>query len=198
MRSLLMPPLAAIACIALSTAAPAQAPAQVETNYRGHVIDWQGEMPAADIVKSIEQQIDLVEAVHVSPEVMTFFRTQRIIINEDPEDISRAGLRTFLARRVHPSDNPVLLHELIHRWTYDRIPGRAQNPELVRLYEAAKASGDFPASAYMLTNPNEFLAMTASTMIHGRAARPPFTRDNVRKKLPEVYAFVVREFGFHE
>lgn len=193
MRHLLMP-LAAIACAPIVAAA--QAP--VETSYRGYVIDWQGQLASPEIVKSIEQQIDLVEAVKVSPEVMAFFRAQRIIINEDPEDISRAGLRTFLARRVHPADNPVLLHELIHRWTFDRIPDRAQNPELVRFYEAAKASGDFPANAYMLKNPNEFLAMTASTVIHGRAARPPFTRDNVRKKLPELYAFITRTFGFQE
>ena len=193
MLNLIMQPMAIIA----SVAAPAQQ-APVETSYRGHVIDWQGQLASPEIVKSIEQQIDLVEAVKVSPEVMAFFRAQRILINEDPEDISRAGLRTFLARRIHPADNPVLLHELIHRWTYDRIPGRAQNPELVRLYQAAKASGDFPASAYMLKNPNEFLAMTASTVIHGRAARPPFTRDNVRRKLPELYAFIVRTFGFQE
>jgi len=193
MLNLIMQPVAVIA----SVAAPAQQ-GPVETPYRGHVIDWQGKLASPDIVKSIEQQIDLVEAVKVSPEVMAFFRAQRILINEDPEDISRAGLRTFLARRIHPADNPVLLHELIHRWTFDRIPGRAQNPELVRLYEAARASGDFPANAYMLKNPNEFLAMTASTVIHGRAARPPFTRDNVRKKLPELYAFIIREFGFHE
>lgn len=194
MPNLIMPPLAALVAVAM-TPAP-QTP--VETTYRGHVIDWQGTLPSAEIVKSIEQQIDLVEAVKVSPEVMAFFRAQRILINEDPEEGSRAGLRTFLARRVHPSDNPVLLHELIHRWMYDRIPGRAQNPELVRLYEAAKAKGDWPASAYLYKNPSEFLAMTASTVIHGRAARPPFTRDNVKAKLPDVYAYVVREFGFHE
>ncbi|MDG2533212.1 hypothetical protein P6144_06110 [Sphingomonas sp. HITSZ_GF] len=193
MRHLLLP-LAVIACTPL--AATAKAP--VETTYRGHIIDWQGALPSADIVKSIEQQIDLVEDVQVSPEVMAFFRAQPILINEDPEEISRAGRRTFLARRVHPADNPVLLHELIHRWMYDRIAGGARNPELVRLYDAAKASGDFPANAYMLKNPTEFLAMTASVVIHGRAARPPFTRDNVRRKLPDVYAYVVREFGFHE
>lgn len=194
MRDLLMPPFAVVACIALTAAAPAP----VETGYRGHVIDWQGTMGSPEIVNSIEQQTDLVEAARVSPEVMAFFRAQRILINEDADEGSRAGMRTFLARRVHPADNPVLLHELIHRWMYERIPGRAQNPELVRLYEAAKASGDWPAAAYLYKNPSEFLAMTASTVIHGRAARPPFTRDNVRKKLPELYAFIVRTFGFQE
>lgn len=190
----LLIPLAVIACAPLGAAA--QMP--VETNYRGYVIDWQGQLASPDIVKSIEQQIDLVEAVKVSPEVMASFRAQRILINEDADEGSRAGMRTFLARRIHPSDNPVLLHELIHRWMYDRIADRAQNPELVRLYEAAKAKGDWPATAYLYKNPSEFLAMTASTVIHGRAARPPFTRDTVHKKLPDVYAYVVRTFGFHE
>lgn len=193
MRHLLMP-FTAVAI--LPVAAAAQTP--VETSYRGHVIDWQGKMGSADIVTSIERQIDLVESVQVSPEVMAFFRAQRIFINDDPEEISRAGRRTFLARRVHPADNPVLLHELIHRWTYERIPGGVNNPDLLRFYQAAKASGMFPAKAYMLSNPNEFLAMTASTVIHGRASRPPFTRDNVRTRLPELYAFIVRTFGFHE
>lgn len=193
MLNLAMPPFA----LAASLVVPVQQ-APVETSYRGYVIEWQGGLPAAAIVKSIEQQIDLVESVKVSPEVMAFFRAQRVIINEDPEDISRAGIRTFLAHRVHPAENPVLLHELIHRWMYDRIAGRGQNPELVRLFEAARASGDWPASAYMYKNPSEFLAMTASVVIHGRAARPPFTRDAVRKKLPDVYAYVVREFGFQE
>ena len=47
----------------------------------------------------------------------------------------------------------------------------------------------------MLANPFEFFAMTASTALHGRAARPPFTRANVAAKAPELYAWIVGEFG---
>jgi hypothetical protein len=188
MQSLLI---SSIALVAL--AAPAQ---QLETRYRGHVVDWEGVAPALEVRKSIEQQIDLVEAVKVAPAVMAFFRAERIVINEDAEEGSRAGRRTFLARRVHPADNPVLLHELIHRWMVERIPGGAHNPELVRLFEAAKARGDWPTAAYLYKNPSEFLAMTASVVLHGRAGRAPFTRDAVRTRLPDVYAYVVRTFGY--
>ena len=48
----------------------------------------------------------------------------------------------------------------------------------------------------MYENPGEFFAMCASVVLWGRAARPPSTRAQVREKLPEVYDWIVREFGF--
>ena len=107
---------------------------------------------------------------------------------------TRARNGVFFARHVQPGDNPVLLHELIHRWQWAKMDG-PRDPEVVRFYDAAKASGDWPARSYMLSNALEFFGMCASVVLHGRAARPPFTRAAVKAKMPELYAFIVQEFG---
>jgi hypothetical protein len=95
-------------------------------------------------------------------------------------------------------NNPVLLHELIHRWQLERMPDGQQNPDVLRFYRQAKASGQYPPDAYMLSNAFEFFAMMASTVLHGRTARPPFLRENVRRKSPELYQFIEREFGLRD
>lgn len=160
----------------------------------GFVIDWQGADPDPAVAEFLEKQIRLVEALPVSADAMAFFRAERIHVDREEGTRTRAGRGVFFARRVQPDDNPVLLHELVHRWQLARMRG-PRDPRVVRLWEAAKASGDWPAQSYMLGNPFEFFAMCASVVLHGRAARPPFTRAAVRAKMPEVYALVVKEFG---
>jgi len=55
-----------------------------------------------------------------------------------------------------------------------------------RFYEGAKASGAFPAKAYMLTNPGEYFAMVGSVYLHGSAVREPFTRKQLCARQKEV------------
>ncbi|WP_204349731.1 hypothetical protein, partial [Klebsiella pneumoniae] len=91
-----------------------------------------------------------------------------ITVDLQPGTRTRAGPRgVFFARETQPAENPVLLHELIHRWQLLRMPGGQQNSDVQRFYREAKASGLWPAGAYMLTNPFEFFAMTASVVLHG-------------------------------
>jgi hypothetical protein len=159
-------------------------------------IDWQGGEQTPAIANSLAAQIALVKALKVSEEARDFFASQVITVDLQPGTKTRAGPRgVFFAREVSPPENPVLLHELIHRWQLLKMPGGQRNPDVLRFYAAEKASGHWPAQAYMLTNPFEFFAMMASVVLHGVAARPPFRRENVKAKAPEVYAFVVREFG---
>ena len=160
----------------------------------GFVVDWQGGRPDPAIAASIEAQIRLVEALPVSRAAMDFFRAEVIHVDRQEGTETRAGRGVFFARVVQPVDNPVLLHELLHRWQLAKMGGPS-NPDMLRFYAAAKASGEWPANAYMLSNPFEFFAMCASVVLHGRAARPPFTRAAVKAKMPELYAFVMTEFG---
>jgi hypothetical protein len=159
-------------------------------------IDWQGGAQTPEIAASLAAQIALVQALQVSDEARAFFAAQVITVDREPGTKTRAGPRgVFFARVVQPVDNPVLLHELIHRWQLLKMPGGQRNPDVQRFYREAKASGRWPARAYMLSNAFEFFAMTASVVLHGEAARPPFRRENVRAKAPELFAFIVKQFG---
>lgn len=160
----------------------------------GFVIDWMGAPPDPKVAAFLEGQIRLVEALPVSPQVMAFFRSETIHVDREEGTRTRVRGGVYFARRVQSDDNPVLLHELIHRWQATRMAG-PRDPRIVAFWEAAKASGNWPAQSYMLSNPFEFFAMVASVVLHGRAARPPFTRAAVLDKMPDVYAFVVKEFG---
>jgi hypothetical protein len=173
------------------------APAATET-YRGFRIDLSS-LPTKErrrYFDSLHDQIDLVDGVRIKPEIQAWFRT--ITIHIDPA-MDHGGRATkgelFLAAADMPPDNPVLLHELIHLYHKEKIPGGKQNPEILRFYERAKKSGDFPADAYMLKNVGEYFAMTGSVVLFGRASRPPSTRENVQKLQPQLYGFIVREFG---
>ncbi|WP_326525204.1 hypothetical protein [Sphingomonas sp.] len=161
---------------------------------RGFAIDWQGAAPDPAVAAFLEGQVRLVEALPVSGAAMDFFRGQVIHVDRERGTRTRAVPAIHFARVVQPADNPVLLHELVHRWQVERMRG-PRDPRVVALWEAAKASGDWPAQSYMLSNPFEFFAMCASVVLYGRAARPPFTRVAVKATLPAVYALVVEEFG---
>lgn len=164
----------------------------------GFTIDWQGGEQTPAIAASLAAQIALVEKLKISDAAMAFFRAQVITVDREADTKTRAGPHgIFFERRPMPHDNPVLLHELIHRWQLERMGGKG-NPDVLRLYAEAKASGAWPADAFMLSNPFEFFAMMASTVLHGRAARPPYRREAVRDKAPDAYRFIVREFGFRD
>jgi len=157
-------------------------------------IDWMGAAPDAAVAAFLSGQIALVERLDVSAEAAAFFAGETIHVDPRPGTRTRAGAGIYFARRVQPDDNPVLLHELIHRWQTVRMGG-PRDPRIVAFWTAAKASGTWPAGSYMLQNPFEFFAMVASVVLHGRAARPPYTRAAVRKAMPDVYHFIVAEFG---
>lgn len=158
-------------------------------------IDWQGLPPDPALAARLAHQIAIVRAVPVDAAVMTFFAAEPIHVLTAPGEGSHAGERVFITRDPFPDDNPVLLHELIHRWHSARLAGTPRAIRLRELFANEVAAPHFPRRAYLYTNVAEYLAMTASVVLHGRAARPPFTRDAVRAMLPETYAFIIAEFG---
>ena len=171
---------------------PCAVSAQEASGFR---IDWQGGPQTPEVAASLATQISLVRALKIKPEIAAFFAAQVITVDLAADTATRAGPRgVFFEREPMPADNPVLLHELLHRYHILGLPQGVRNPEVIGFYEQAKTAG-FPPTAYMLKNPLEFFAMTASVALHGKAARPPFTRDNLRARLPELYAWIVREFG---
>ena len=179
-----------------TAAATALLPRLARAADAGFAIDWQGGPQTPAVLASLQAQIALVRALPIAPDVAAFFAAQPITVDLAEGTATRAGPRgIFFERRALPPDNPVLLHELIHRFHLLRLPQGFANAQVIAFYEAAKAGGRYPANAYMLTNPHEFLAMTASVVLHGRAARPPFVRANVAEKSPDLYRWIVETFG---
>jgi hypothetical protein len=173
-------------------AAPA---AFAEDTYRGWTIDMSlvPEARRAASLASVKAQVDLVESIDFDPEIKAWFRTT--VIHVDPSlNSGRVTERNNLQLKADPvpADQPVLLHELMHVFHFMRHP---RSPVIIAFYEAAKASNQFPPQAYMLSNPREFFAMCASVVLWGRADRPPGTRENVRRKLPELYDWIVAQFS---
>jgi len=180
------------------TASPAFAADGDVFQYRGFTVD----MTAAEARKRdavgayIRQQIDLVESLTLREDIKVWFRTVRLTVDPAlnmPGRVDRDGLT--LNDAVSPPENPVLLHELLHVYQARRLPGARDNPHLVAAFDQARLSGDWPAQAYMLSNINEFFAMTGSVALWGRAARPPSTRARLKAAMPDWYAFLVGEFG---
>ena len=97
---------------------------------------------------------------------------------------------------IYPYANPILLHELLHAYHRLRLPGGFQNQDILTFYQRARDTpGLFPAHSYMLSNVNEYFAMTASVFLHGSAARDPSTRANLKTKQPVYYQWLEKVFG---
>ena len=151
-----------------------------------------------EFVRSLQAQIDIVESVNLKPHIKAFF--QRVPKEIDVTTHHGEGAydfnlhRMYLSIAIDPPENPVLLHELIHAYHDQRMPGGVDNDMVIDWFEHASGSGLFPADAYMMKNRVEFLAMCVSVVLWGRAARPPSTRENVRQAYPYIYDWTVKEF----
>ncbi len=186
-----------LAVIAATTAVPGAALAATR-DYRGWTVDESALPSGLDAGQwdSLKAQIDLVESVSIKPEIKDFWRAQVLIIAPTLKEPGWAGrMRLLLSPDPQQRENPVLLHELIHVYHFNRMDGGARNPTVLGFYEAAKRGGWYPERSYMMTKPIEFFAMNASVVLWGRAARPPFTRATVQRNQPDLYAFIVAEFG---
>ena len=157
----------------------------------------------AELLESLKNQIDLVLGVKLDQERIAFFRTVPIIVV--PLDPTRPSFPTsyysqqdstiIVRPRLFNPANAILLHEFLHAYHHQRLPSGMANPELRDLYAQAKARQIYPANADVMENEQEYFALSGSVFLHGRAARDPFTRENVKAKHPELYDWLEREFG---
>ena len=170
-------------------------PASVEV-ISGYSVNWQDGPKTPALVASLEAQIALITALNIKPEAQSFFAAQPITVDLAPDTgtrVSPTGV-TF-GRKIWPDDNPVLLHEMLHRYHLLMLPNGYDNPQIVDFYNAAKAAGAYPAHEYMFRDCREFFAMCGSVTLYGKAARQPLIRASVEKNLPDVYAWFVKEFA---
>ena len=126
-------------------------------------------------------------------------------VNEDPFALAldmHVGVIT-IRPGVASSDrlnrrDPFLLHELLHAYHHNILPEREANPVIKSFFEKAKAK--YNSGSYLLTNEQEFFAVTASVFLYGKdrvsGMDEEFTRATLKEKQPDYYEHLVWLFGF--
>lgn len=170
--------------------------------HRGFTVDVTAAERAANleaIAESLRHQIDIIADCGVSPKIIDFFKSQPIILKAGTQDggghFSADSKGVALDIAVQAPQKPVALHEMLHAFHYWVLPGRNQNPDVLRFYRRAKEGSFYPADAYVLKNPFEFFAVTGSLYLWGNVDRPPHDRKTLRDNQPIYYQWLGDLFG---
>jgi hypothetical protein len=169
-------------------------------DYHGWHVDItraKGGGPAAELVDAVKTQLDIVENVQLKPQVLRFMRTIRIWADPNnpgpgPGHYSRATGVDLRVRALEPG-KPIILHEFLHAYHDQKLPGGFGNADIGQFFERGKSVG-WPDGAYMLTNRAEFFATTASVYLFGDIPRPPNSRKELRTKQPRYYEWLAKLF----
>ena len=95
------------------------------------------------------------------------------------------------------TEDPVILHELLHAYHNKLMGGGLENLGIKAMYAQAASKNVWPKEEYVMTNPQEFFAVTASVFLAGKGTiSEPHTRAQLKEKLPKYYKFLVELFGF--
>jgi hypothetical protein len=185
----------------LTAQSPARAPAPLTLTHRSFTVDISlaANMPnRAAIEDSLKRQIDITADCGAKPEIMAFFRTQKIGLKTDPKGgpglFSPTGGVLIQAAPL-PPENPILLHELIHALHYHLMPNRNRNADVLRFHDNAMRGGFYAADDYVMKNTNEYFAVTASLYLWGKVARPPHDRATLCRNQPVYCAWLGELFG---
>jgi hypothetical protein len=170
--------------------------------YRGFTVDTSAATGVADVralAASLKHQIDIVADSGVSPAIMSFFKSQQIVVKPGQGDggghFAANGPGVTVDATVQAPEKPVVLHELLHAYHFRVLPGALQNPDLLRFYNNAKEGELYPPGSYVLKNVQEFFAVTASLYLWGNVDRPPHDRATLHEKQPVYYKWLGQLFG---
>ena len=107
------------------------------------------------------------------------------------------GVIKFRPNMLKHTEDPVMLHEMLHAYHNKLMGGGIENLGIKAMYAKAVSQNAFPKEDYVMTNPQEFFAVTASVFLAGKGAiSEPKTRAALKEKLPKYYKFLVELFGF--
>ncbi len=187
--------------LAMPSTAPASGPTR-KIEYQGVSIDVTSIQSLSNynaVVESLHRQIDIVAVAVPDREKNAFLKSIPMVyapgVAGGSDNATYANGRVVLTTLMFSPEKPVILHELMHAYHDQKVPGGFANPEILKLYEQAKSSGNFPADSYMLSRVGEYFAMMSSVYLHGSAARDPFTRDAVKQKQLDFCTWMLKEFG---
>jgi hypothetical protein len=169
-------------------------PARGVLAYRGFTVDAAAIERDAGARAAVEHQLDVVADCGVRADVLAFFRAQRIVVQPGARDhfSQRGGIEIDVRL---PPQQPIVLHELLHAYHAFVLPQGARNPDVLGFYAEARNGGLYPAGSYVLRNPMEFFAVTASLYLSGHVDRPPFDRETLRARQPRYYGWLGQLFG---
>jgi hypothetical protein len=176
----------------------ARGPYRTYHGFRIDLAEAQGRVELGHAIAEVEHQIDIVDRSGVGPTMLATFRAVPIRISVSfagGGSHYSGGSEVTLGSLQSNDDRPVLLHEYMHVLEYRTFPGGFRNATVRRYFDEARARGLYPQGSYMMSNPAEFFAVTASCYLNGTVARDPYTRAAIRERQPDYYAYLQRLFG---
>jgi hypothetical protein len=169
-------------------------------SYRGFAVDMTlvDTAPNRDAIEaSLKKQIDIAADCGAKPEIMAFWRRQKIRLKFGGGDggghAGPGGIEIEAAPQ--PPEKPIVLHELLHALHGRYMPNGANNADIEKFYNRAVETQAYPPGEYVLKNKAEFFAVTASLYLWGFVARAPHDRATLRAKQPIYYAWLGDLFG---
>jgi hypothetical protein len=169
--------------------------------YRGFTVDISAikDTPGrAKTEASLAHQLDIIADCGARPEILAFFRTQQIAVKPGMGDTMGwfgTDKRVLIDAAPMPPQEPIVLHELLHAYHRLEMPDGFRDKDVLVYYLHAKEAGLYTRDSYVLKDPAEFFAVTASLYLWGHVDREPFDRETLRKKQPYYYAWLGQLFG---
>jgi hypothetical protein len=182
-------------------------PALAGQAYRGFTIDESAVRTQPDlaaILTATREQIDLVHAVGLPPETLSFLQSVKFelvptgtFMNPTPGRYTgRAGRSVQVSAAIlRTGHKPVLLHELLHAYHDQHVAHGFDNPAILELYRKAKSIPAFAAKSHMMSNEKEYFACAATTHLFGVTAQEPFTQGEIRENQPALHDYLSSLFG---
>ena len=175
-------------------------------NYRGFIIDESRTLEMTNFEAALtatKGQIDIVCAVGVPARMLSFFKSQTIHLVQGGKTQFMGGDYSFKTKMVNISSEyilmyphkPVLLHELLHAFHDQRLPGGFENLRIKTFYEHAKSLNVYAADSHMMSNVKEFFACSGTTYLYGVTAQEPFNREKIKDSQPIYFNYLKTLFG---
>ena len=160
----------------------------------------------AELLPGYVAQIETIKSANLPPEMLDLMREIPIIVDpKKPQEGSHALFTTNKNQRMGaviadlrdlPSNRPILLHEMIHAWDWNKYS--SSNPFILKSFNTAKSSDFFPnKTSHFMENNKEYFAISSTIYLTGSSEQPPFNCDILSKRQPEYVAFLEKLYGDH-
>ena len=168
--------------------------------YDGFQVDASGArrlQPPEKTIRALKTQIDLVEHVGLSPDILNFARTTRIMADAyKPEEPVRyvPGQGVWVKiKRLDPK-KPILLAGLLEAYHDQRLSTGLVSADVTRFRNEAMTRHAWPKTALMLQSDADYFGLTGATYLYGASTREPYSRAKLRQTQPEYYRWLATLF----